>query len=90
MNTRHATVRAQQRGIPPFIDELLDRYGHEEYDGRGGVIVHFDKQSVRHMERDLGREPVRRLEQWRRAYKVRTSDGTTLTTGYIHRHLLRK
>ena len=38
MNTRHAEFRAQQRGIPPIIDQLLDLYGHEEHDGHGGVI----------------------------------------------------
>lgn len=27
MNTQHAELRAQQRGIPPLMDDLLDRYG---------------------------------------------------------------
>ena len=31
MNTQHAEIRAQQRGIPPLVDELLDRYGHEHH-----------------------------------------------------------
>lgn len=39
MKTAHAQKRAQQRGIPPLIDELLDLYGREQHDGRGGVIL---------------------------------------------------
>lgn len=33
----HAATRAQQRGIPPFVANLLDNYGHREFDGHGGV-----------------------------------------------------
>lgn len=32
----HAATRAQQRGIPPFVANLLDNYGHREFDGHGG------------------------------------------------------
>ena len=82
MKTIHAQKRAQQRGIPPLIDELLDRYGREQHDGHGGVILFFDKNSIRSMERDMGRKPVSRLAEWLRAYKVvTTSFERTLTTG---------
>jgi hypothetical protein len=69
MNTQHAEIRAQQRGIPPLVDELLDRYGHEHHDGHGAVVLFLDKQSIRAMERDLGRRPVARLAEWLDAYK---------------------
>lgn len=90
MNTRHAEIRAQQRGIPPLMDELLDRYGHEQHDGHGAVILYLDKQSIRSMERDLGRRPVARLAEWLDAYKVRTSDGQTITIGHRTRRIWRK
>jgi len=92
MQTRHAQIRAQQRGIPPFIDQLLDQYGHEEYDGHGGIVVYLDKRSIRQMERDMGKEPVRRLAECiRDVYKVRSSiNGCTLTTGYRHTRIRRK
>lgn len=84
MHTKHAKVRAQQRGIPPFVDHLLDRYGKERYDGHGGVLLFFSKRSMRNMERDLGREPVSRLATWHRAYKVKSSiDGCTVTIGFL-------
>jgi hypothetical protein len=43
MNTRHAEVRAQQRGIPPMVDQLLDLYGQEEYDGHGAITLYLNK-----------------------------------------------
>ncbi|NDH64520.1 MAG: hypothetical protein EBY18_23405 [Alphaproteobacteria bacterium] len=90
MNTQHAEIRAQQRGIPPLMDELLDRYGHEQHDGHGAVILFLDKQSIRSMERDLGRRPVARLAEWLDVYKVRTSDGQTITIGHRTRRIWRK
>ncbi len=91
MNTRHARERAQQRGIPPFIDQVLDLYGKEHYDGHGGVILYLDRKSIRSMERGMGREPVRLLAQWRDAYKVKSStDGVTITTGHLIRRIWRR
>ena len=43
MKTRHAQIRAQQRGIPPLIDCWLDEYGEMVYDGHGGVQMVFTK-----------------------------------------------
>jgi hypothetical protein len=89
--SKHAVIRAQQRGIPPFIDHLLDLYGSEQYDGRGGVVLFLNKDSIRRMERDMGREPVRRLSTWRNAYKVKSSlDGCTITTGFCSERIWRK
>ncbi len=90
MNTMHAQIRAQQRGIPPMVDELLDRYGHEEHDGHGGVVLYMNKTSIRQMERDLGRRPVARLSEWLDAYKVKGADGRTITVGHRTRRLWRK
>lgn len=87
----HAAIRAQQRGIPPMMDQLLDLYGKEQYDGHGGVVLYFDKNSIRCMERDMGREPVRRLSTWRNAYKVKSvHDGCTITTGLRSERIWRK
>lgn len=90
MRTKHASIRAQQRGIPPMVDELLDRYGYEEHDGHGAVLLYMNRQSIRKMERDLGRRPVARLSEWLGAYKVKGSDGCTITVGHRTRRLWRK
>jgi len=80
MNTKHANVRAQQRGIPPMIDQLLDLYGQEQHDGHGAITLYLNKASIRNMESDLGRRPVSRLAEWFDAYKVKSTDGRTITT----------
>lgn len=90
MNTRHAEVRAQQRGIPPMVDQLLDLYGHEAHDGHGAIVLYLDKASIRSMERDLGRRPVARLAEWLDSYKVKTTDGRTITVGHRTRRMWRK
>jgi hypothetical protein len=90
MNSKHADIRAQQRGIPPLFDELLDRYGQEQHDGHGAVVLFLSKDSIRRMERDFGRRPVSRLSEWLGAYKVRASDGTTITVGHRTRRIWRK
>jgi hypothetical protein len=90
MNTRHADHRAQQRGIPPLVGELLDRYGEEEHSTNGAFVLYLSKASIRHMERDLGRRPVACLSQRLNAYKVTGSDGQTITVGHRTRRLWRK
>lgn len=91
MQTRHARIRAQQRGLTVFIDQLLDQYGKEAYDGRGGVLVYFDKSRYHQMVGDMSREDVRRLPKLRDAYKVRSStDGCTITIGHRHSRIMRK
>lgn len=89
--SKHAIIRAQQRGIPPLIDQLLDLYGQEQYDGHGGIVRYFDRSSIRRMEREMGREPIRLLSTWRNAYKVKSSvDGHTITTGLRSKRIWRK
>ncbi|MES2299385.1 MAG: hypothetical protein V4582_20270 [Pseudomonadota bacterium] len=88
--TQHAGIRAQQRGIPPMVDQLLDLYGQEEHDGHGAITVYLSRRSIRNMERDLGRRPVARLAEWFDAYKVRTTSGETVTIGHRTRRLWRK
>lgn len=81
--TSHAQRRAQQRCIPPLISEWLDRFGEECYDSRGAVITYFSKRSKREMERQLGREPVRRLADKLTAYRVEDAHtGRIVTCGY--------
>ncbi|MCX7194013.1 MAG: hypothetical protein NTY60_10415 [Proteobacteria bacterium] len=88
--TQHAAMRMQQRGIPLMVDQLLDLYGQEEYDGHGAVTLYLNKTSIRNMERDFGRSPVSRLAEWFDAYKVKSTDGFTITVGHRTRRLWRK
>lgn len=81
MLTEHATKRLKQRGIPPLIRNWLLDYGEANYDGKGAVIRYFTKSSVREMERDFGREPIRRLSEFLRCYLVQSIDGVIVTIG---------
>jgi hypothetical protein len=82
MQTRHSSERAQQRAIPPFVDRLLDEFGEELHDGHGAVRVFFSHRSVRRMEQALGHQPVTMFKRYFSAYKVETTDGTTITKGW--------
>ena len=88
--THHARARAQQRGLPPFIEELLDRYGEERHLGSGAVVRYLSKRGRRHMEQAMGRQPVAKLTQWLNSYEVSTTDGTTITVGHRTRRLRTK
>ena len=81
MNSKHADIRAQQRGIPPLIQNWLLDYGEQNYDGRGAMTRYFTTSSIRKMERDFGREPVRRLSEFLRCYLVEDKNGMVITVG---------
>lgn len=90
-HTKHATSRAQQRGIPPLVDRLLDEFGEEDHDGHGCVRLYFSHRSVREMERALGRQPVCLFKRYLNAYKIeRSADGTTITKGWRTRRIQRR
>ena len=78
--SHHAEVRAQQRGIPPLINTWLIDYGDEVFDGHGGLIRYFTQQSIRRMERELGKTPVQRMSEYLRCYLVQSSDGAEIIT----------
>ena len=86
MQTQHANQRSQQRGIPPLIQHWLLDYGEETFDGHGAIIRYFTAQSIRRMERDFGREPLRRLSEYLRCYLVEDAHGggVVITVGKRH------
>ena len=82
----HAVVRSQQRGVPPIVRDWLLDYGAQVYDGRGAVIRYFSDASVRRMEAELGRIPLRRMSEFLRCYLVEdASDGVVITVGKRYR-----
>ena len=85
--TDHGRLRMQQRGIPPLIVQWLEAYGSEKFDHRGGCILHFDKRARRRLEREVGREPVRRMHEWMDAYIVVAMDGTVVTVGHRYERI---
>jgi len=91
MKTRHAIRRAQQRGIPPLVEQWLDDYGDQQFDGRGGVIRYFSRRSRRALERQNGRAVVARLAEYLDCYKVEaTDDASTITVGHRTGRMFRR
>ena len=79
-HTKHAKVRARQRGIPPFVVLLLNEFGERIHDGRGGVRVFFSRRSIRRMERAFGRRPVAKFSEYLGSYMVLSNDDNTVIT----------
>jgi hypothetical protein len=90
MITPHALTRMQQRGLPPLVMHWLDDYGREVPAPGGATLRHFDKRSRRRLERDIGREPVRRLHEYLDAYAIYGSDGTLITAGHRYQRIRQK
>ena len=88
MNTRHAEIRMQQRGIPPLILDWLLQYGQEAHDHQGAIIRYFDKRSIRRLRSEVGSAPVGRLADYLNAYLVE-SDGAVLTAGHRFKRINR-
>jgi hypothetical protein len=86
--TRHAKLRASQRGIPPLIVQWLLAYGEESHDRHGGLIRYFSHRSVRRLKRDVGAQPIRELRKYLGAYAVEGGDtGEIVTVGWRYRRV---
>ncbi|MGD9598469.1 MAG: hypothetical protein AB7G76_12865 [Steroidobacteraceae bacterium] len=86
--SQHARRRARERGIPPLILQWLSDYGREHYDGHGGRVVWFDKASRRRIEREAGREAVRRMYEFLDAYAVlASSNDQIITVGHRYKRV---
>ena len=85
MLTRHARSRMRQRGIPPALIERVLRYGREQHDRHGGVIVYLDRDAKRRMVRD-GAVSGAELDQLAGLYVVLT-EGRVATVGHRYRRI---
>jgi hypothetical protein len=77
----------QQRGIPPLVVQWLEDFGEEVHDHHGAIILHFGKRAKRRLEQSVGREPVRRMNDWLKAYLVLSMDGIRITAGIRYRRI---
>lgn len=90
MTSRHASTRAQQRGLPPLVLQWLEDFGRESHDGQGAVVRYFDRPARRALERSVGREPVRRMSEWMDGYAVVALDGSLITVGHRYKRIPRR
>ena len=85
--TKHAKSRMQQRCIPPLIVEWLADYGACRYDHRGAEIRFFDKAAKKALSRDVGRQILKQLSKYMRAYIVCDLNGTVITAGHRYKRI---
>ena len=87
--TRHAAARLRQRAIPPFMIELLDRFG-SEMRCDGAQRLFFDKAAVRRLKRHMGgRRSLRHVEPWLNVYIVIGDNGRLITAAHKCSHFRR-
>ncbi|MGH8785981.1 MAG: hypothetical protein ACREYA_12970 [Cupriavidus necator] len=79
--TIHASVRMQQRGIPPAIVQWLIEYGAKEYSG-SACRRYFDKAARQRMCRDLGAQIVDRLGNLMNCYLIEGDRGQIITVAH--------
>ncbi len=73
-----------------MVEQWLDDFGEEQYDGHGCVIRYFSRSSKRAMERAFGRSPLRKMAEYLDAYKVESSrNGEVITVGHRVRRIRR-
>jgi hypothetical protein len=87
--TRHAEARLQQRAIPPFVLELLERCGSTTRCG-GADRLFFDKAARKRLERHLGgARSLRVVEKWLNVYAVFNEHGSVVTVGHRSKRINR-
>ncbi len=85
--TAHASIRSQQRGVSPFVVDLLLRFGRREHDHRGAEIVFFDRRAKKEVESYTGGS-IGKLSEQMDTYAV-VSDGCVITVGVRHKRINR-
>jgi hypothetical protein len=77
--TQHAYKRSQQRGIPPFVMELILDYGSCLH-RHGADVYYLDKSGRRALKRELGAKIYARIEDQLNVYVV--SDSNVITVAH--------
>ena len=85
--TAHANVKCQQRGVSPFVIDLLLRFGRREHDHRGAEIVFFDRRAKKEIEGYTG-GIIGKLSEQMDSYAV-VSDGCVITVGVRYKKINR-
>ena len=86
--SKHCSVRNQQRCIPPIVHDWLSTYGVKSFDGHGGIKVYFAHKSIKKMEKDFGSNFVSQIKKYLNVYRDESAkDGTAITTGWRNKRI---
>lgn len=86
--TRHAIVRAQQRGISPLVIDLLQEFGAWTKAADGASIRYFDRRAKRKVASYLG-PSFAAVRNDMNVYAVLAGDGRVITVAYRLRRIQR-
>jgi hypothetical protein len=78
--TRHASVRAQQRGIPVWFLALLVDHGRSHHDWHGAVVKSVDRAMRRRPQGVLSRADYIAAETYFDVYAVVANDDLSIVT----------
>lgn len=85
----HASIRAQQRGIPPHVVDWLVEYGEREWDHHGAVVLYLTKRSRAKIEAQEGHDAIRKNHEHLNSYAVMSVAGTLITCGHRFKKICR-
>lgn len=80
--TKHASIRIQQRGIPPWFVDLLVAHGKTSHDGHGALLKSIDKDTRLLLQATLSRTQYARAERYFDVYAVVGSDESVITAAH--------
>lgn len=86
--SHHATVRSQQRAIPPLLIDLLLQFGTNEPAGKGATKVFFDKAARRRVKSYAG-HLASLLNEYLDVYAVVGTDDQVITTAHLTERIRR-
>ena len=88
--TLHAQKRMQQRGIPPFVIELLEQFGSSARCPGGAERLTFDKPARARLSHAFGgARGVAMIDRWLRVYMVISDDTGEVVTAAHRSHRFR-
>ena len=80
--TKHAEIRARQRGIPRVVLDWLIHYGTPHHDHRRGVVFYFDSRSRAALRNIVDRQTFARHSGHLNCYAVVGANGDIITAGH--------
>jgi hypothetical protein len=81
-STRHAQARIQQRGIPPLVIELLERFG-SSMRCKDAERLFFDNSARRRLTAHLGgHRGLSVIDRWLDVYAIVADNGTVVTVAH--------
>lgn len=81
--SRHATIRMQQRSIPPRVVDLLLDFATPVPAGDGAINYRFTRATWDEAMTSAG-SAAPQLQRYRNAYVVEGRDGTVITAAWLN------